>query len=323
MGVVEVPGFLVIATVLALTRGGCGTNVDLQILEDNNDTYGVLDTFSYDKPFTRTSASVPPDGLRGYVNYLGDATSVEAVPNATETWVALVSSTPEELLGQLDRVRAAGYSMMLAYARYSTNDSNSSSGLTITLEVMDSLFPVVFVEQDAAGFIIYATFAIESVVVVVSVGAASDYAIVLTTTSLALVAASIFVLYRCGKRCNILCCCNNADHYDVQEAGAAPWLAAPAPAQYDPYNQNGNEYGLQSAREYASGIPVEKYEAKKYNEPICPVCMGDFSPGDEVKVLPCHHNFHPECIDTWLTSKCICPMCRQDPRDLNRAVPEV
>ena len=32
----------------------------------------------------------------------------------------------------------------------------------------------------------------------------------------------------------------------------------------------------------------------------CPVCMDDFENGQEVRVLPCSHRFHPECIDPWL-----------------------
>ncbi|KAF8539706.1 hypothetical protein BDD12DRAFT_78808 [Trichophaea hybrida] len=32
----------------------------------------------------------------------------------------------------------------------------------------------------------------------------------------------------------------------------------------------------------------------------CPVCLEDFEQGQEVRVLPCQHNFHPDCIDPWL-----------------------
>ena len=32
----------------------------------------------------------------------------------------------------------------------------------------------------------------------------------------------------------------------------------------------------------------------------CSVCVEDFEKGQDVRVLPCEHRFHPECIDPWL-----------------------
>lgn len=44
----------------------------------------------------------------------------------------------------------------------------------------------------------------------------------------------------------------------------------------------------------------------------CAICLGDFTPGDEIRVLPqCGHGFHVSCIDRWLGSHSSCPSCRQ------------
>lgn len=32
----------------------------------------------------------------------------------------------------------------------------------------------------------------------------------------------------------------------------------------------------------------------------CSVCVEDFEKGQDIRVLPCKHKFHPECIDPWL-----------------------
>jgi hypothetical protein len=32
----------------------------------------------------------------------------------------------------------------------------------------------------------------------------------------------------------------------------------------------------------------------------CPICTDDFVKGQDLRVLPCNHQFHPECIDPWL-----------------------
>jgi hypothetical protein len=47
----------------------------------------------------------------------------------------------------------------------------------------------------------------------------------------------------------------------------------------------------------------------------CPVCMEDFEQGQEVRILPCHHHFHPDCIDPWLLNVSgSCPLWCVPPR---------
>ncbi|KAL2253968.1 UNVERIFIED_CONTAM: E3 ubiquitin-protein ligase SIS3 [Sesamum indicum] len=42
----------------------------------------------------------------------------------------------------------------------------------------------------------------------------------------------------------------------------------------------------------------------------CPICLEEFYVGNEVRGLPCAHNFHVECIDEWLRLNVKCPRCR-------------
>ena len=44
----------------------------------------------------------------------------------------------------------------------------------------------------------------------------------------------------------------------------------------------------------------------------CSVCLEDFVVGDELMILPCHHNFHSTCAKEWLKSNHSCPLCRAD-----------
>jgi len=50
----------------------------------------------------------------------------------------------------------------------------------------------------------------------------------------------------------------------------------------------------------------------------CSICTEDFTIGEEVRVLPCNHKFHPACVDPWLLNVSgTCPLCRIDLRPKN------
>lgn len=43
----------------------------------------------------------------------------------------------------------------------------------------------------------------------------------------------------------------------------------------------------------------------------CLVCQCQYEEGEKVRVLPCGHQFHKDCIEQWLLTKDHCPYCRQ------------
>jgi len=55
----------------------------------------------------------------------------------------------------------------------------------------------------------------------------------------------------------------------------------------------------------------------------CCLCMDAFEKEDEVRLLPCNHFFHKECIDRWFAARAYqqrsCPLCKRNP--LEGAVP--
>ncbi|KAH7183501.1 uncharacterized protein B0J16DRAFT_386570 [Fusarium flagelliforme] len=43
----------------------------------------------------------------------------------------------------------------------------------------------------------------------------------------------------------------------------------------------------------------------------CSICTEDFIEGARLRMLPCGHLYHPQCIDQWLTDRSrTCPLCR-------------
>ena len=47
-------------------------------------------------------------------------------------------------------------------------------------------------------------------------------------------------------------------------------------------------------------------------QPTCPICLDDFTPHEtRVRSLPCHHIYHPACIDPFLLdNSSVCPVCK-------------
>lgn len=43
----------------------------------------------------------------------------------------------------------------------------------------------------------------------------------------------------------------------------------------------------------------------------CAVCLDNYKVGDKCRLLPvCNHKFHAHCVDLWLLSTPLCPICR-------------
>jgi hypothetical protein len=46
-------------------------------------------------------------------------------------------------------------------------------------------------------------------------------------------------------------------------------------------------------------------------EARCPICLGEYEAGEGLRRPQCGHSFHRDCLDTWLTTKAVCPICQQ------------
>ncbi|CAA0819951.1 RING/U-box superfamily protein [Striga hermonthica] len=48
----------------------------------------------------------------------------------------------------------------------------------------------------------------------------------------------------------------------------------------------------------------------------CYICLAEYEDGDEIRVLPCLHEYHMSCVDKWLKEiHGVCPLCRGDVRE--------
>ena len=60
-------------------------------------------------------------------------------------------------------------------------------------------------------------------------------------------------------------------------------------------------------------LPFVKYDKNKYSENYqCIICMEEFQKNEKVKLLPCGHIFHDNCIKEWLMKQKSCPFCKSE-----------
>ncbi|KAK4759055.1 hypothetical protein SAY87_020356 [Trapa incisa] len=55
--------------------------------------------------------------------------------------------------------------------------------------------------------------------------------------------------------------------------------------------------------------------AERDDDAVCAICLSEYQPKETLRAIPdCHHFFHEDCIDHWLSLKGTCPVCRNNPR---------
>ncbi|KAL2524675.1 Receptor-like proteiny region [Abeliophyllum distichum] len=65
-------------------------------------------------------------------------------------------------------------------------------------------------------------------------------------------------------------------------------------------------------------LPCITFDAAQlscYTGETCVICLEDYRDGESLKILPCQHDFHVGCVNSWLTKWATsCPVCKHDIR---------
>ncbi|KAK3128227.1 hypothetical protein QOZ80_6BG0458660 [Eleusine coracana subsp. coracana] len=69
--------------------------------------------------------------------------------------------------------------------------------------------------------------------------------------------------------------------------------------------------------EFISFLEPWKYKtsgffSRKTSHENCPICLNTFKHGDSLITLPCRHNYHADCVTTWLKIEKTCPVCKYE-----------
>lgn len=54
-----------------------------------------------------------------------------------------------------------------------------------------------------------------------------------------------------------------------------------------------------------------KFRGRKKSDNLCPICQESIIESEKAILVPCLHDFHKHCIDTWTETRNTCPECRQ------------
>ena len=104
--------------------------------------------------------------------------------------------------------------------------------------------------------------------------------------------------------------------------GATERSLSPSQMTYDQLLQLGENVGKVSKgtdQKQLDDLPTCTYgEAKSKGEAFailgeqCAVCRCEYDDDDVVRILPCRHAEHAECLDQWLLRNRSCPLCQRD-----------
>ncbi|KAF8726036.1 hypothetical protein HU200_020621 [Digitaria exilis] len=85
-----------------------------------------------------------------------------------------------------------------------------------------------------------------------------------------------------------------------------------------PRNEEGNEGG---GGVLAAGTDKERVVSAE--DAVCCICLARYVDNDELRLLPCGHFFHKDCVDKWLKINALCPLCKAELDVVSTTVPAI
>lgn len=311
--------------VLLTRKAAADLTVQLKYV-NNSQKFEVYEDYY---PFRIQYANVPIINFTGLLHqpYPSDACDyITPLPDrALESgypWFAVVSNYSLCTEEMIKNVRNAGYELLVAY-------SYDDASLSVDSFIMNSGFGVVIIPYD------YLTKIQDYVVSDVNDTLPEPEVVLMINGEVVFTPALVTIiflmaLFLCG--CS-LCCCyvycrgqrnqslvgqmadiearrRNFERVQRQERVARQELIESILRQLQELQV---DMRLQEplGREATGKLPTRKYRAGEEKIERCAICVEDFKDGDRLRVLPCEHSFHKECIDEWLINhSALCPLCK-------------
>lgn len=257
-----------------------------------------------------------PGDACSYITPLSDQALERGYP-----WVAVVSNYTLCTKEMITNVRNAGYELILAY-------SYDDTRLGVDNFILNSGFGVAVISHD------FYLDALEQHLVP-DVNVTSHEVVVIVNGSALFTPALItiiFIVVLCLCGCSVCCCfvyCRgqhiqgldgqmadiearrrNFERVQRQERVARQELIESILRQLQELQVDMRSQ-QPLGRDATRNLPTRKYREGEEKIERCAICVEDFKDGDTLRVLPCEHGFHKECIDEWLINhSSLCPLCK-------------
>ena len=248
--------------------------------------------------------------------------------NITSVWIAILDGYPDCIEEKISAIRNASYDLLIVY-----NDNDTT--IAVTREAEDQDFPIAVTTAEIAEYLIangtvdlrdpqrdtlflFLGFCENVIEAVTILGAIIGLAIIIAI-AVCVVILCFFLKHRWDEA---------RYRRELRERREEFRSTVNVNDTRTRAERTERDFQLHRARGGANvrirtltdqekaALKVKKFDiADKNLIETCAICLEDFESKEDIKILPCKHNFHPLCIDKWLGScTAECPFCRKGVR---------
>jgi uracil phosphoribosyltransferase len=258
-----------------------------------------------------------------YITPLQDMHPVDD-ENNTVVWIAVLEEYPRCVEEMLSNVEKAGYGLILATSENDTGNVDKNSS-----------FPIVIITDQYYNCLVETSLSNLDMPTVLATVKISTQPSVVGLIAVVTVFGTVCVIFTCS----VFACWlgarrrrrqfeweiqreeerqRNYRRFQSRDHLARQELVESILRQLQQLQLNTGEQQPLGAVD-TKKLPKETYKKMTGSGPAeesCAICVEDFHEGDLLRVLPCTHHFHLECIDEWLINHSdLCPLCKnQVPR---------